>query len=193
MKAFLVLICVLAVATSARATLHVRGTDDSGGQLIYDDQQDITWYDFYPGSMDFPDAQNWVNELSVTFNNHVFSDWRLPHLFYGTTPLWNTNNRDPLQAEMGHLFYNSLNLTPETVGNLNNGVFDNLQISAYWTDIVYNVSYHYTFSFYDYSVPGWGGALTGRVGSMDNRNSGFKAIAVMDGDVFPVFVDGFED
>jgi len=193
MKIFLVLICVFAVATSARAELYVRGTDDSGGQLIYDDQQDITWYDFYPGSMTFPDSQIWVDELSVTFNNHVFSDWRLPHLFYGTTPLWNYYNKDPLQAEMGHLFYESLNLTPDTVSNLNDGVFDNLQISAYWTDVVYNVSYHYTFSFYDYSVPGWGGGLTGRVGTMDNRNSGFKAIAVMDGDVFPIFVNGFED
>lgn len=193
MKIFLVLICVLAVATSVRAELHVRGTVDSGGQLIYDDQQDITWYDFYPGSMNFPDAQIWVNELSVTFYNHVLNDWRLPHLFYGTTPLWNYYNKDPLQAEMGHLFYESLNLTPETVGNLNDGVFDHLQLSAYWTDIVYNVNYHYTFSFYDYSVPGWGSGLTGRVGTMDNRNYGFKVIAVMDGDVSPIYADSFED
>jgi len=193
MKKILGLICVLAIATSANAELHVRGTDSSGGQLIYDDQQDITWYDFYPGSKDFPSAQTWVDELSITFHGQVLDNWRLPHLFYGSTPLWNSNNKDPLQAEMGHLFYNSLNLTPETAGNLNDGVFDNLKQSAYWTDVVYNVSYHYTFSFYDYSVPGWGGALAGRVGSMDNRNSGFKAMAVMDGDVSFVFFDGFED
>lgn len=153
---------------------YVRGTDSSGGQLIYDDQQDITWYDFDSGSMAFSNAQTWVNELSITFNNQVLSDWRLPHLSYGNTPLWNYYNRDPLQAEMGELFYNSLNLTPLTVDNLNDGAFDHLQISAYWTDVVYNVSYHYTFSFYDYSVPGWGGGSTGRVGTMDDRNSGFK-------------------
>ena len=193
MKAFLVLISVLAVTSSASAALHVRGTDSSGGQLIYDDQQDITWYDFNPGPKTFPEAQTWVDDLSITFHGQVLSDWRLPHLFYGTTPLWNYYNKDPLQAEMGQLFYNSLNLTPLTVENLNDGPFDNLQLSAYWTDVVYNVSYHYTFSFYDYSLGGWGSGLTGRVGTMDNRNSGFRVIAVMDGDVSYVFADGYED
>lgn len=183
-KKLLYLICVLAIATSANAALHVRGTDSSGGQLIYDDQQDITWYDFDSGSMTFSNAQTWVDELSIIFNNQVLSDWRLPHLAYGSTPLWNYYNQDPLQAEMGELFYNSLNLTPSTVGNLNDGAFDHLQTSAYWTDVVYNGSYHYTFSFYNYSTPGWGSGSTGRVGTMDNR-AGFKVMAVMDGNVIP--------
>ena len=111
MKKLLVLICVLAIAVSANATLHVRGTDSSGGQLIYDDQQDITWYDFNPGSMPYYNstsnptgqiAPSWVSDLSITFNGQDFSDWRFPKkaaVVHGDSPAY---------SEMGHLFYNEL-------------------------------------------------------------------------------------
>jgi hypothetical protein len=179
-KKFLVLICILTLAASVSATICVRGTDSSGGQLIYDDQQDITWYDFNPGSMAYLDAQTWVDELSVTFNNQVFSDWRLPHL----DSTYGYYNNSPLQAEMGRLFYNDLGLTSGfdyTTEQLNDNVFENLKSYHYWTDRLYMSQNRYVFSFHNYTGYMVGGT-TGQVGTFDYRY-GSLTMAVMDGDV----------
>lgn len=183
MKKNLVLICVLAIASSASATLYVRGTDSSGGQLIYDDQQDITWYDFDPGSMNFPNAQAWADGLSITFNNQVLSDWRLPHL--DTT--FGYYNNDPLQAEMGPLFYDELGLASGvdySVEELNDNVFENLQPAPYWTDLHYMSGWYYTFALINYT----GYMEAGTTGHIGSRRGiyGATTMAVMDGDIAPV-------
>ena len=182
MRKFLVLVCVFAITASASATLYLRGTDSAGGQLIYDDQQDVTWYDFNLGSMVYLDALTWIDELSVTFNDEVLSDWRLPHL----DPAFNYYNNSPLLAEMGLLFYNDLGLTSGvdyTTEQLNDNVFDNLQPSHYWTDMLYMSHLRYVFSFHNYTGYMVAGT-TGQVGTFDYRY-GSLTMAVMDGDVAP--------
>jgi hypothetical protein len=186
----------LNIATSASATLHVRGIDSSGGQLIYDDQQDITWYDFNPGSMPYDNsttnptgqtAPSWISDLSITFNGQEFSDWRFPKkaaVVHGDSPAY---------SEMGHLFYVGLGLDPRserdyatnplTHSELNNGIFQNLQPSMYWTDTHYMSGWYYAFNFVDWNGYMEGG-LTGQIGTRRGIY-GSLTMAVMDGDAIP--------
>ena len=171
-----------AVAETAGASIIVRGTDSSGGQLIYDDQQDITWYDFNAGYMDYPTSLSWVAELSITLNDQVFSDWRLPHL----DPTFSYYNNSPLLSEMGPLFYFDLELTSGadyTAEELNDNVFENLQPAPYWTDMHYMSGWYYTFALVNYT----GYMESGMTGQIGTRRGIYGALtmAVMDGDVIP--------
>lgn len=61
----------LVTAGMAQATLT-----DLGNDLIFDDVQNITWYDFpfNPSAEDWPVTENWVNNLTYM----EWTDWRLP-------------------------------------------------------------------------------------------------------------------
>lgn len=66
-----IVLAVLLFAVNSNALLIERGDD-----LIYDDEQDITWYDFSfdPGFEDWPVTEEWVNNLEYS----GYSTWRAP-------------------------------------------------------------------------------------------------------------------
>ena len=69
---------VLFFALSANATLVILGTDTLGNRLIYDDDLDITWYD-YTNPYDYWQNQlDWASNLTVEFGGIIYDDWRLP-------------------------------------------------------------------------------------------------------------------
>lgn len=156
---------VLVFSVQTHATLIVRGVDDLGNQLIYDDVRNITWYDysrsFFAG---FWGIQNsWALNLTVNFEGTDYSDWRLPSAlnYDGTGPC--TGGFTCYDSEMGFL------LTQDT------SLFESSLVGSYWsgTELAGSIdqSWYYDFTF----------------------NSGFQsyfykygemaAIAVRDGDV----------
>ena len=96
--------------SDGKAELIIRGTDGVGNRLIYDTDQDITWYDysrdgFNDGSWER--QMDWAAGLSITGGDLIgdYNDWRLPSAL----------NRDGSRtcggynctgSEMGHLYYN---------------------------------------------------------------------------------------
>jgi hypothetical protein len=50
----------------------------SGHQLILDDFENITWYDFTRGATTQADAAVFADTLEVLFNSTAWVDWRLP-------------------------------------------------------------------------------------------------------------------
>jgi len=74
-------VVLLGMTGTTQATLI-----DLDYDLVFDDVNNITWYDFAydPGFDDWPDTENWVNNLTYL----DFTDWRLPTLdellFLGT-------------------------------------------------------------------------------------------------------------
>ncbi|MEW6715430.1 MAG: hypothetical protein AB1306_10120 [Nitrospirota bacterium] len=114
---------------SAQAALEVRGTDSLGNQLIYDNDRDITWYDFTAGGYTAWSAMNnWASGLSVDFGGTIYDDWRLPSAMNqdGTGPCSGYNCTG---SEMGHLFYTELGNSPY---GRNKGDFKNLVFSYYF-------------------------------------------------------------
>jgi len=127
---------VLGFADSSRATLY-----DRGGGMIYDDDRNITWYDFTYQSRGWADARNWARDLNITVNGVTYDDWRLP----------TARNRDGSglckyyncrKSEMAHLFFKELgnkgfydkddNFQPD-YGLRNTGPFTNLMEFLYWS------------------------------------------------------------
>ena len=108
----LAMLVVFALVTPAHAFLINRGTDTLGNRLIYDNDLDITWYDFSNAANSWQNQVNWALGLSVTFGSTTYDDWRLPLTVDGlyvfgwdgtTTAGYNITN-----SEMGHLFYTEL-------------------------------------------------------------------------------------
>ena len=106
---------VLGFTATAQATLILRGKGTSAHgtyNLIYDDDLDITWYDYSHRFDDWKRQVNWAAGLSVTFGSNTYTDWRLPATVDGpfswgydgaTTVGYNITS-----GEMGHLFYTEL-------------------------------------------------------------------------------------
>jgi hypothetical protein len=180
---FLAAIFSLGSIGTARADLFDRGCG-----LIYDSDQNITWYDFTYVASGWADANAWADQLV----HAGYDDWRLPRMppnpNYNQTCSVNppdTADRgwNKTTSEMGHLFYIELgnlgyyspNVACDTVqdgwGLNNTGPFTNLQTScAYWQGPA-DDSRHWNFSF------GSGGQ-----GTADDTACGY-GIAVRDGDV----------
>ncbi|MBZ0107973.1 MAG: PEP-CTERM sorting domain-containing protein [Candidatus Scalindua rubra] len=180
-------VCVL--ATPARATLINRGTDTLGNRLIYDDDLDITWYDYTNAADTWANQVSWAGGLSVDFGGDIFDDWRLPSTvdgpyvagYDGTT----TAGYNITTSELGHLFYTELgnlgyyDITGTYAGDgnwgLNNtGDFQHLISSFYWSGTEYaaNTSLAWDFFF------GHG------VQYLDDKRFNFMyALAVRSGDV----------
>jgi hypothetical protein len=129
---------VLGFSLQANAALQNLGTDSLGNRLIYDNDLDITWYD-YSNSYDiWANQVNWADSLSVTFGSNVYTDWRLP--VSDTCTGLNCTG-----SEMGHLYYTE-GITPSTPSD-----FQHLQSTYYWSGTesatVSNAAYSFrTFS-----------------------------------------------
>ncbi|MFQ5585848.1 MAG: PEP-CTERM sorting domain-containing protein [Thermodesulfobacteriota bacterium] len=170
MKRISVLLIALAMVigftATAHATLLVRGTDTLGNQLIYDDDLDITWYDYTHGRETWQNQVDWADALTVDFGGTVYDDWRLPSTVDGTyvygTDGTTTGGYNITTSEMGHLFYTELgnqgyyDTSGAYVGDgnwgLNNtGDFQNLVNSTYWSGTEYsaNPAIAWSFHFYD--------------------------------------------
>ena len=194
------ILLVLGFAATAQATLILRGKGTSAYgtyNLIYDDDLDITWYDYMgpsPTSAGMDDMYNWQNQvnwaswLSVTFGSNTYTDWRLPETvdgpyswgYDGTT----TAGYNITSSEMGHLFYTELgNLgVYDTAGNPqsgygfnNTGPFQNLIDSVYWSGTEHS------------AVPGsekaWVFSFNVGEQTLQHRSIWYYALAVHPGDV----------
>ena len=186
----LAMLVVFALVTPVHAFLINKGTDTQGNRLIYDNDLDITWYDFSKAANSWQNQVNWASGLSVTFGSTTFDDWRLPLTVDGlnvfgydgtTTAGYNITN-----SEMGHLFYTELgNLGDYAIdgtnpqpgwGLTNTGDFQNLSASWYWSGTEYatNTDNAWVFGFIQ-GIQGEG-----------NKGSGLYALAVRSGDVAAV-------
>ena len=121
-KRMSLVVCLLAVlflVSSTHAELFNRGEDSLGNRLIYDNDFNITWYDYTNSLTTWQNQMNWASDLTVTFAGTIYDDWRLPSTvdipyswgYDGTT----TAGYNVLSSEMGHLFYTELD---------NKGVYD---------------------------------------------------------------------
>lgn len=103
---------VFGLTVSAHATLINRGTDTLGNRLIYDDDLDITWYDYTKSYDTWQNQVNWADALTVDFGSTIYDDWRLPSTvdgpyswgYDGTT----TAGYAITSSELGHLYYMEL-------------------------------------------------------------------------------------
>ncbi len=186
----LLMLGTLCLNTRAEATLINRGTDTLGNRLIYDNDLDITWYDFSNDPDLWQNQVDWASALTVIFNSTPLGGWRLPATvdgpfvfgFDGTTT---AGFNIITNSEMGHLYYTELgNLgffatdgtNPQPGWGLTNtGPFQNLNNIGYWTgtDFTENENLVWIFDF----LEGFKG-----VGSSRATNSK-PALAVRSGDV----------
>jgi hypothetical protein len=158
----------------AGAALVVNGVDERGGQLIYDTDLDITWYDYADSFVgDWQSAGGWAANLEVTTNGNTYTGWRLPSTVTGDG---NIN-----AGEMGHLYYNELERTGGIeisyqgpfkhllTGYANSGYSWTSLPSAFYSD---GTAYaHYRFSF-----------GTGNQASYSDYH-GMRAFVVHDGNI----------
>ena len=153
----------LLLATSAYANLHNNGIDSLGNQLIYDDYFNVTWYDYSNTADTWQNQVDWADALSVTVEDNVYNNWRLPTTaggeYVGGVDGTTTGGLNITSSEMGHLFYTDLenNGTYDTSGVYqpdyglkNTGDFQNLKDSWYWTGTEYSpnlgLAWHFVFS-----------------------------------------------
>ncbi|MCJ7602413.1 MAG: thrombospondin type 3 repeat-containing protein [Desulfobulbaceae bacterium] len=157
---------LLGMVDAANATLILRGTDTVGNRLIYDDDLNITWYDYTNSASDWQTQMNWASDLIVNFGGTIYDDWRLPTTS-GGYPVFGydgstTYGYNITSSEMGHLYYTELgnNGSYDTSGTptgcsssephclINTGDFQNLMGKAYWTgSVVPESTSAYQFSF----------------------------------------------
>jgi hypothetical protein len=165
---------VLGVSMQAHATLFNQGTDTLGNRLIYDNDLDITWYDYTRSYDTWQNQVNWADALSVTFGGNFIDNWRLPTALNqdGSGPCSGYNCTG---SEMGHLYYTELG---NAAGGplTNTGPFTNLQQLYYWSGTEYSADPHYAW---DFDTNG---------GNQTNYDKGLSlyAIAVRPGDVSAV-------
>ncbi|MCP4268459.1 MAG: DUF1566 domain-containing protein, partial [Candidatus Brocadiaceae bacterium] len=166
------MLVTLCVSPKAEAFLVNRGTDTLGNRLIYDDDRDITWYDF-SNPVDIWDNQvAWADTLVVDFGGTIFDDWRLPTAENDVAPIGPDAGFNVTGSEMGHLYYTELGNVAGG-GLSNTGEFQNLVSSFYWsgTEFAANSGFAWFFIFTD------GGQ------SVANKFNGNFALAVRPGDV----------
>jgi hypothetical protein len=161
-------VMVLGLSMQAHATLILQGTDSLGNRLIYDDDLDITWYDYTHTANAWQNQVNWAGALTVDFGGTIYDDWRLPSTVDGSWS-WGSNGTTTAgynitTSEMGHLFYTELGnkgyyATDGTYpqpgwGLTNTGDFQNLQFDGYWSGTEYaanpSIGYAWFFNFDDY-------------------------------------------
>ncbi|MDP3297466.1 MAG: PEP-CTERM sorting domain-containing protein [Thermodesulfovibrionia bacterium] len=179
---------VLGFSLQAHATLILKGTDTLGNRLIYDNDFNITWYDYTKSYDTWQNQMNWADALDVDFGGTHYTDWRLPSTvdgpgvwgYDGTT----TAGYNITSSEMGHLYYTELGnkgyyatdgTNPQSGWGLTNtGDFQNLQPNYYWSGTEYSAD---TSGAWDFNTDG---------GGQDSNYKGYShyAIAVRPGDVF---------
>ncbi len=189
----LLLSVIFSSSFSAHAELFNRGTDANGNRLIYDNDLNITWYDYTNAYANWYTQTSWASALTVNYGGTIYDDWRLPVAvdgpyvfgYDGTT----TGGYNITTSEMGHLFYEELGNDGgyDLAGNLNDcssfepycltkpGLFQNIQPDkydyGYWLGTGYGSSD--AWSFYTF--------LGNQAPFYKHMNS--YAIAVRSGDV----------
>ncbi|MEK6766895.1 MAG: hypothetical protein AABY49_11800 [Planctomycetota bacterium] len=105
--------------------------------MIYDDDRDITWYDFSKAPAIWANQVAWADTLSVTFGSTTYDDWRLPTSLNLDAPFGPDSGLNVTGSEMGHLYYTELgNVAGGPLSNT--GDFQNLIISSvYWSGTEY--------------------------------------------------------
>ena len=162
------LLVVFGFSVQANATLYNRGPDSLGNRLIYDDDLNITWYDYTNTFNTWQNQVGWANALSVEFGGTIYDDWRLPITFDQSCWYYGCTN-----SEMGHLYYTELG---NGVGGplTNTGDFQDLQPDfAYWSGTEFAVLPDGAWGFYFLN----GGQYT------DFKDGYYYALAVRPGDV----------
>jgi hypothetical protein len=168
---------VTGFSMQAHSGLLVRGVDDLGNRLIYDNDLDITWYDYRGLAETWQNQLDWASGLVVNFGVNVYDDWRLPTT---TQPDPGCSVQDdfgadyPLQgsgyncadSEMGHVYYTEGGFTP---------MFRNyLEDRTYWSGTEWAPSQG--FAWYFNTIGGY----------QDNIRTDYNyylAMAVRNGDV----------
>src|SRR3990172_8300334 len=176
MKRFYIFLIALVLefgfSTMAQATLINRGTDSLGNRLIYDNDLDITWYD-YTRSIDIWQNQvDWAAGLSVNFGSTTYDDWRLPTALNqdGSGPCF---GYDCTGSERGHLYYTELGNLGGIYWFQNTGEFNNLQVGIYGSGTEYAPLTDFAWAFY----------FTTGYQYADFKPNYFNALAVRPGDV----------
>ncbi len=146
----LLMLVTFCLGPRAEAALFNRGPDTLGNRLIYDDDRDLTWYDFTNTENMWNDQVAWADALVVDFGGTSIEDWRLPTALNkdGSGPT-NGFNAD---SEMGHLYYDNDALNIDGGGSVNNADnFQNLLTSWYWsgTQVGVGVPFAWLFHFND--------------------------------------------
>ncbi len=170
------LVMILGLEVQSQATLLLRGQGTSVHgtyNLIYDDDFDITWYDYSNTPATWDNQMNWAAALTVDFGGTVYDDWRLPEAdppCGGSGVSYNCTG-----SELGHLYYTELgNVTGGPLANT--GDFQDLLFTYYWsgTEIASHPDYAFNFIFQD--------------GKQSNFHKDFRlyALAVRPGDVSAV-------
>lgn len=106
MRRFAVVICIVLMlffCDSVYAGLELIAHDDLGNGLIYDNDLDITWYDFTNSRANWAGHWNWANDLIIDVNGVMLTDWRLP-IAYDNTAV----GHNIVTSELGYLFHDSL-------------------------------------------------------------------------------------
>ena len=104
---FSIFFCSLIAVSEAR--LIDRGVDSLGNHLFYDEDQDVTWYD-YTNQDTWENQMAWADGLEVSFNGTIYDDWRLPKIPDGPAKVWGTDGTttwgfNMTTSELSHLWY----------------------------------------------------------------------------------------
>ncbi len=186
----LAMLVVCVMSAPVHAVLINRGVDSLGNRLIYDQDLNITWYDYYNPINTWENQMNWASGLSVTHNSNTYTDWRLPTTVDGTDLFsydgTTTSGYNITTSEMGHLFHTELgNLGyydtsgsgPQPGwGTTDTGDFQSLVSVFYWSSTVYGDNTALAWAF-DFNYGGQGPIAKG----LDSYG-----LAVRDGDVAAV-------
>jgi len=196
-------LCILICVSPASADFINIGTANYGGNdynLIYEDTQELVWLDYTRGDNTWANQGIWASELGsgliVTLNPGYTTTidwtagWRLPKT---VDNIAESSGFDITTSEMGHLYYESLQLeaVPSYSGKPLNtdsdlDPFSHLRAKMYWSGTEYAAGYEYAPGI----TYGWcfgfanGGQTTGVV------TANYCALAVHEGTVSAVPVPG---
>ncbi len=140
----LLMLVTLCVSPKADAFLINRGTDTLGNRLIYDDDRDITWYDFSNPVASWLDQRVWATGLVIDFGGLLLDDWMIPSARNsgGGSPDFGFDT----DGDCGHLYYSELgNAAGGPLVNI--GVFQTLEPSDYWTRTGVTPSFGWSFDW----------------------------------------------
>jgi hypothetical protein len=151
------------------------GSYDATGMsfnLIYDDVQEITWFDFTQVAAYGETQINWAEGLEVAYGGTTLDTWRLTDP--GSDPKHGSGDTG---SEMGHLYH--LSLGNDGTPPFNAGPFEELYAYTYWTGIATQPPYYWRFNF-----------RSGHLGTWGPNEYQFNGMAVIDGDVGAVPIPG---
>ncbi|MCP3872230.1 MAG: hypothetical protein GY699_03625 [Desulfobacteraceae bacterium] len=174
----------------ANADLSVKGATDTGYQLIYDSDQNITWLDFtYQNHWNAID----LSAFSIEFDGQTIGNWRLPEIIDTTgnnVDFYNNSDASGFgktNSEFGYLYHTHLgHTTGEGLESSKITPFENLNNSNevwFW----YGTYYAYSDPRSTYNDTVWafdtssGGQFAGQIASKS-----LKYLLVHDGDVSAV-------